>query len=278
MRAVKNTKIRKLTMSGGCGLNGLVNANLVYNKIIDDIFIPPWTQDSGGCIGSAVSYLTKKNIKNFKKLSDDYLGKEYSNSEILKYAKKNKIDLKFSKDISKKAAESLKKNQIIIWFQGRSEMGPRALGNRSFLANPFHKNIKDKINLVIKKREYFRPFAPSLINKNKFFIKNISNSKFMNTVLRIKKKYSKIFNAVIHSDGTARVHEVEKKSNPKFFKLIKYFDKLTGYPIVLNTSLNLKEEPIVENPNQAFRIFKSSKVDGIFIGDFYSIKNDLSKI
>ena len=87
------------------------------------------------------------------------------------YAKKNKIDLKFSKDISKKAAESLKKNKIIIWFQGRSEMGPRALGNRSFLANPFHKSIKDKINLVIKKREHFRPFAPSLINKNKFFIK-----------------------------------------------------------------------------------------------------------
>ena len=278
IKAVEKTKIRKLTLSGGCGLNGLANANLVYNKIIDDIFIPPWTQDSGGSIGSAISYLTKKNIKNYNKLSNDYLGKEYSNNEILMYAKKNKIDLKFSKDISKKAADSLKKNKIIIWFQGRSEMGPRALGNRSFLANPFHKSIKDKINLVIKKREHFRPFAPSLINKNKFFIKNISNSNFMNTVLKIKKKYLNKFNAVIHIDGTARVHEVDKKSNPKFFKLIKYFKKISGYPIVLNTSLNLKEEPIVENPNQAFKIFKTSKVDGIFIGDFYCIKNDLSKV
>ena len=132
IKAVEKTKIRKLTLSGGCGLNGLANANLVDNKIIEDIFIPPWTQDSGGSIGSAISYLTKKNIKNYNKLSNDYLGKEYSNNEILMYAKKNKIDLKFSKDISKKAAESLKKNKIIIWFQGRSEMGPRALGNRSF--------------------------------------------------------------------------------------------------------------------------------------------------
>ena len=267
-KAVKKTKIRKLTLSGGCGLNGLANANLVYNKIIDDIFIPPWTQDSGGSIGSAISYLTKKNIKNYKKLSNDYLGKEYSNDEILMYAKKNKIDLKFSKDISKKAVDSLKKNKIIIWFQGRSEMGPRALGNRSFLANPFHKSIKDKINLVIKKREHFRPFAPSLINKNKFFIKNISNSNFMNTVLKIKKKYLNKFNAVIHIDGTARVHEVDKKSNPKFFKLIKYFKKISGYPIVLNTSLNLKEEPIVENPNDALKVFYYTDLDYLIINNY----------
>ncbi len=270
--AVKKTKIRKLTLSGGCGLNGLLNANLVYNKIVDDIFIPPWTQDSGGCIGSAVSYLTKKKINSYQKLEHDYLGKDFSNNEILMYAKKNKIKLRLSKDISKKGAELIKKNKIIIWFQGRSEMGPRALGNRSFLANPFHKNIKDKINLVIKKREYFRPFAPSLINKDKFFVKNISNSNFMNTILKIKKKYNNMFNAVVHHDSTARVHEVDKKSNLKFYKLINHFGKLSGYPIVLNTSLNLKEEPIVENPDQAFRIFRSTTADAILIGDFYCVK------
>ncbi len=272
LKAVEKTKIKKLTLSGGCGLNGLLNANLVYNKIVDDIFIPPWTQDSGGCIGSAVSYLTKKKINSYQKLKHDYLGKDFSKDEILMYAKKNKIKLRLSKDISKKGAELIKKNKIIIWFQGRSEMGPRALGNRSFLANPFHKNIKDKINLVIKKREYFRPFAPSLINKDKFFVKNISNSNFMNTILKIKKKYNNMFNAVVHHDGTARVHEVDKKSNLKFYKLINYFGKLSGYPIVLNTSLNLKEEPIVENPDQAFRIFRSTTADAILIGDFYCVK------
>ena len=271
-KAVKKTKIKKLTLSGGCGLNGLLNANLIYNKIVDDIFIPPWTQDSGGCIGSAISYLTKKKFKNYQKLNHDYLGARYSNNEILTSAKKNKIKLNFSRNISKKAAEVLNKNKIIIWFQGRSEMGPRALGNRSFLANPFNQNIKDKINLVIKKREYFRPFAPSLIGKNKFFLKNKANSNFMNTILRLKKKYINKFNAVVHKDSTARVHEVNKRFNPKFYRLIRYFEKFTGYPIVLNTSLNLKEEPIVENPDQAFRIFRTSRVDAIFIGDYYSVK------
>ncbi len=170
----------------------------------------------------------------------------------------------------------LKGPNVVGWFQGKMEWGPRALGNRSILANPSYPSMREIINIKIKRREEFRPFAPAIIVEklNDYFeIKDLSASEFMGAIYDVKDYAKEKIPAVIHVDNTARVQVVEPTQNSKFYNLIKEFDKLTNIPVLLNTSLNVNE-PICESPENAFEVFTKTSMDALVIENWLFLKND----
>ncbi len=205
-------------------------------------------------------------------LFSPYLGKEYGKDEIemsfLHY--EGKIQMEECADVFSKAAESIADGKIVGWFQGRSECGPRALGNRSILADPRNPGMKDHLNAKVKFREAFRPFAPSIIweRQQEYFDLDIP-SPYMLMVSDILKEKRHLIPSVTHVDGTGRLQTVMKELNPTFYKLIEKFNEITGVPIVLNTSFNIRGEPIVETPDDAIRCFLGTGIDELYISSFY---------
>ena len=257
--------VKKLVISGGCALNVTANGKLLLNKSFDEIIIPPAPHDAGCAIGACLAVLDKINYKSIK---SPYLGRNFSTSEI-----EVAIDAKGltsngpldNDTLVTITASFLAEKKIIAWFQGCAEFGPRALGNRSYLADPRDDEIRDEINTKIKKRELFRPFAPSVTveDASRFF--SISqDSPFMNMVSEVK---SNSVPAVTHVDNTARIHTVSKESNFLYHKLITEFGKITGVPVLLNTSFNI-QEPIVYSPEDALETFIKSDVDALVLGPF----------
>ncbi|MDP2683677.1 MAG: carbamoyltransferase C-terminal domain-containing protein [bacterium] len=282
---VKKTKKTKLCLCGGVALNSSTNAKLIQEKIIEDIFILPAASDRGQALGNAIYGYHKLSgdMPKFK-LQNDYFGKEYTKKEILdalqrkdsahvkkKIPRKN-IVFKKQKNIVKATAQLIANGKIIGWFQGGSELGPRALGHRSIICDPRSSAMKDILNKRVKHREKFRPFAPSCLAEyaSEFFNWSIP-SPYMLFVVPIKKEYVKTIPAVRHVDGTARLQTVTKKGNGIYYDLIKEFHKLTGIPIVLNTSFN-DNEPIVETPGDAVATFLSTDIDFLAIGDYLAWK------
>lgn len=272
-------KINKLNFSknivyaGGCALNSLANMQIVKNEYFEKLYIPYAPGDAGGSIGSALHFLSKKH-SSFENLDTPYLGPEYSNSYIqnlLSNYKSKNIKINFYSDIEEIdnliVLELIKKNVIGI-FRGRMEFGPRALGNRSIIASPCFEDIKDIINLKIKKRENFRPFAPSILDnyKNDWFETDFKNF-YMSSVEQIKKDKQKIIPAVTHIDGTGRVQSVSKKINEKYYNLINSFYKKTNVPLILNTSFN-ENEPIVLNPQHALECFLRTDMDLLVLENY----------
>ena len=260
---------KNLVYAGGCALNSLANKKIYESKIFNRIFIPYATGDGGGSIGSALVVAKKKyNYNKIKNLYSPYIGPGYSKIEILKYINKNKKLKKFNIKIYKKnnelfhnIAKSIYKNKIVGYFNGKMEFGARALGNRSILANPCSPKIKEIINKKIKKRESFRPFAPAIIGeRKKDWFNNSVNNPYMSAVELIIKKKQKNIPAVTHVDGTGRVQTVSKKLNMNFYSIIKKFEKLSGVPIILNTSFN-ENEPIVMDFKDAINCFLRTKMD-----------------
>lgn len=201
-----------------------------------------------------------------------YLGKEYSMEEI-KTAFSNyekKIHVELCNNVFSKAAKSLADGKIVGWFQGRSECGPRALGNRSILADPRDLGMKDHLNAKVKFREVFRPFAPSILweNQQEYFDLEIP-SPYMLMVSDILEEKRHLIPSVTHVDGTGRLQTVMKELNPTFYKLIEKFNEITGVPIVLNTSFNIRGEPIVETPDDAIRCFLGTGIDELYISNFF---------
>lgn len=200
-----------------------------------------------------------------------YLGKEYSMEEIetafLNYI--SKIQVEACEDVFYSAAKAIADGKIIGWFQGRSECGPRALGNRSILANPCDPDMKDHLNAKVKFREAFRPFAPSVIweYQQEYFDLEIP-SPYMLMVSDIFEEKRHLIPSVTHVDGTGRVQTVMKELNPTFYALIERFHQITGIPIVLNTSFNIRGEPIVETPDDAIRCFLGTGIDELYISNF----------
>ena len=209
----------------------------------------------------------------FSKMNHCYYGSGFSNNEIIRYLKESKIKFKRVKNIEKIIAKKLAKGKIIGWFQGRSEVGARALGNRSILANPLMKNMKQKLNNEVKHRENCRPFCPS-VNDYRYndYFGNVTESDFMILAFKLKQKYRKILPSAVHVDGTARPQIVRKNTNKKFYNLIKEFEKLTGHAILINTSFNIQGEPIVNKPSEAIRCFSGTGIDYLAIGDFLITK------
>ena len=206
---------------------------------------------------------------------DHYWGPEFSSAEIQTTLEKYNIPYRKFSDIENQAASLLAEGKLIGWFQGRMEFGQRALGNRSILADPRDKMMKDKVNEAVKYREKFRPFAPSVVEEKaeQFFdIKTGQQIPFMERIVGVNPKYRHVLPAVTHYDGSARVQTVSHKVNPRFYKLIKEFERRTNLPIVLNTSFNLNGEAIVCSPTDAIRTFYSCGLDYLILGDYLIAK------
>ena len=268
----QETKIENLCLAGGCALNSKFNGLIKERTPFKNVFIQPNAGDAGGAMGSALHFLRKNEINKASIHQRDnnkcYLGNSYTNEFIEdKLIKKNKLMKNYSfkklndADLYNEVANRISKNQVIGWFKGRCEWGPRALGNRSILADARNPEIKDILNKKIKLRESFRPFAPAVLEEfaNIYFDINYS-SPFMLNVVNGKKIAKESVPAVVHVDNTCRVQTVSKSDNYHFYNLISEFNKLTGVPIILNTSFN-ENEPIVLNPDHAFDCFRRTSMD-----------------
>lgn len=269
---VKKTGIKNLCLTGGVGLNAVTNRAILDKTEIENIFVQPSAGDSGQCLGNAYFGVAEFDSSNIKRKSISvYQGKEYSNEEI-ESALNSQIDrIDFKKvalgELVHIASKKLSENKIIAWFQGGSETGPRALGNRSILANPIHKEMKDTINARVKHREHFRPFAPSVLEEkaSKWFDISIP-APYM--IINAQVKQPEKIPAVTHEDNSARLQTVNEQQNPRFYALISEFEKITDVPVVLNTSFN-DNEAIVESPSDAVNTFLRTNIDYLFIGDYF---------
>ncbi len=263
----KITKSKNLCIAGGVGLNSVANKKILDASPFENIFIQPAAGDSGLALGCALwvkHQLKKEPIK--WRMKDNYLGRDYSEKEIISALEESGAAYKKLDNPAKTAAELMAKEKLIGWFQGKSEHGPRALGNRSILCSPIPSGMKDKLNAQVKHRESFRPFAPTVIEEKsaEYFDLNCS-SPFMLLVAKVKKDN---IPAVTHIDGTGRVQTVSKEQNPKFYNLIKEFEKITRVSVVLNTSFNNSGEPIVESPLDAIKSFKTTNLDALIIHNY----------
>ncbi len=273
-------KIDALTLSGGCAMNSVANGKILKETSFKKIYISPNPGDAGGSVGSAVSYIKNKNIYPIEKISYAYLGKSYSNDEIGLEIKKKKIE-QFHKVLNLKNDEIIDytvnyliKSKIIGWFQGRMEWGPRALGNRSIIADARNPKIKDIINSKIKRRESFRPFAPAILNdyvKDWFDIDYNIEIPFMSEVYTILKNKQKDLPGITHVDGTGRLQTIKKTDNKKFYNLIEKFYSKTSIPIILNTSFN-ENEPIVQTPREAIDCFLRTDMDILVMENWMIIR------
>jgi len=265
-------KTGNIVLSGGAAMNCVFNGLLNKSKIYRNNYIPPWPDDSGVGIGAtylANSNLRKKNENKFP--CNVYLGPSFKDNEILGTLKKYNLFFHKSKNLSKEVANLLSEGKLIGWFQDSMEFSHRALGNRSILADPRKKNVKDKVNLAIKYRESFRPFAPAVMEEfsNEIFdLKKGDKIYFMEKAIKVRKNWKRKIPGVVHVDGTARVQTVSKKFNLKFYNLLKEFKNLTNIPVLLNTSLNLNGEPIAMSPSDAIRSFYTCGLDYLVVGDY----------
>ena len=270
------TKMKNLCMSGGVALNGVANYQILKNGPFDNVHIPPSPGDGGSAVGCA-QYLyfvhnNKKRIieKNHSKLIQEnvYVGPSYNDEDIIKFLDSNNIKYeKFEKQsLLKKTAQLISTGNIVGWYQGKMEWGPRALGNRSILADPRNASMKDILNEKIKHRESFRPFAPSVLEEyaSDFFDIDIP-SPYMLIVAKVKKP--EIIPAVTHVDGTGRLQTVSNDANPLYYDLINEFYKITGVPVIINTSMNVMGEPIVNTPEQAFQMIVKTDMDCLVMGN-----------
>ena len=283
MKIIEKVSLNKfsknLVFAGGCALNSSAN-KLITNdkKLFENVYIPYAPGDNGGALGAAFVVSTKYNNKIYNSKSP-YLGTEFSNDEILNILKndvyKNKVTYKFIEndvELFKSAAQLISAGNVIGWFQGKMEFGPRALGNRSILADPRNPNMKSIINMKIKRRESFRPFAPSVLEEHQsdWFESNFINP-YMSTLATVKQDKKELIPSVTHIDGTARLQTVNSSNNFKYAKLINCFYSLTGVPILLNTSFN-ENEPIVMKPEESLNCLVRTDMDAVFINNYLVTK------
>jgi len=263
--------LKKLCIAGGVGLNCSLNGKIIDSKLFDEIFVQPASGDDGAAIGAC--FLSHKKLtgeKILKKYDDFYLGSSFTNEEIKNELIKHKLDSKIIDNIYEKTAIALKNKKIVAWFQGEAEFGPRALGNRSILTSPFPREMKDILNSRVKFREEFRPFAPAILyefTQEYFDIKQ--ESPHMLITAQVKPEKIEEIPAVVHVDNSARVQTVKLENNEKFRKLIESFHKETNCPVILNTSFNVKGQPIVNSPKDAIECFLGTNIDVLVIGDYY---------
>jgi len=273
----QKTKSKNLCLGGGVALNGVANYRILKESSFDNIHIPPSPGDAGSAVGAA-QYLYYSHHKQNRKMESDttksiienvYVGPSFSSDEIRKFldGKNLKYEIFNDDELVKHCAKLIMEGNVVGWYQGKMEWGPRALGNRSILADPRQKEMKDILNEKIKHRESFRPFAPSILEEytSEYFDMDIP-SPYMLMVSPVKKPEK--IPAVTHVDGTGRLQTVSKNSNPLYYKLINEFYNLTGIPIIINTSMNVKGEPIVNTPEQAYNMLTKTDMDCVFLGNF----------
>jgi carbamoyltransferase len=270
-RIKRKVPVDKLCIAGGVGLNCVTNEVVWQAGEFADLFIPSAPHDAGTAIGAAyLVHCAKAKTPPVRGISTPYLGPGFDKREIQAAVKASGLDSHRSKAPAREAAEMIADGKIVAWFQGRMEFGPRALGNRSLLADPRRPDMRTILNQKVKHREDFRPFAPSVMaeHADQWFEvgKHVTSHEFMLFAPRIKPERRDKIPAVVHQDGTARVQLVSPKSNPRFHELISSFHARTGVPLVINTSFN-DSEPIVCTPTDAIVTFRKSGIDALVMDD-----------
>ena len=302
LKSIRNEYgMKNLCLAGGVALNCVANGKILKEKIFDNIWVQPAAGDAGGSLGAALAYWhidldSERKEIDIDNMNGSYLGNEFKDNEIIE--KFNFIGANYEKleeeEIINRTVKDLTEGKAVGWFQGRMEFGPRALGNRSILGDPRSETMQKNLNLKVKYRESFRPFAPSILREdlNDWFEMN-TDSPYMLFVSDVKKnktveltdKQKKLFGidllnikkseipAVTHVDYSARIQTVSKEKNPLYYNLIKKFKEKTNCPVLVNTSFNIRGEPIVQTPEDAFRCFMGTELDVLVIGNCYLIKN-----
>lgn len=273
----KETGMRRLCMAGGVALNSVANGRLFKETPFEEIYVQPAAGDSGGALGAALYafHTVLGNPRQFV-MEHAYWGEEFDEASIHDFLKTNQIPYEsfdHSNELIARVVDQLSQGKVAGWFQGKFEWGPRALGNRSILADPRRAEMKDIVNVKIKFREPFRPFAPSVIESagDKFFEitqpeKHYPN-RFMLYVVPVRDQFKDTLPAITHVDGSARIQTVRNDTAPLYHKLIETFGEATGVPVLMNTSFNLRGEPIVTTPANAFNTFSQSGLDILALGN-----------
>lgn len=261
----KQTGLDRLCLSGGLFLNCVANSKIREQAQFKEIFIQPAAGDAGGSLGAAL-YVYHCLLKNPRRyvMQNAYLGSSYCREEIRRVLLAAGMPFKEldDGDLFEFIAGEISRGKIVGWFQGRTEFGPRALGNRSILADARNSGIKEILNSKVKKREPFRPYAPVVLEERAAeFFEMEGASPFMLLAPKVKERARRLIPGVVHDDGTARVQTLGENANPRLYRLIKEFEKLTGVPVVVNTSFNLRGEPVVCSPEDALDCFKKSEMD-----------------
>jgi carbamoyltransferase len=268
--ALAKTKSRNLCLAGGVALNSKANGKILVSGMVDKMFVQPAASDDGVALGAALApYLDNGGHLPARAMRHAYLGPWFDDNAIETSLKTYKLRYTRVNDPACVAAELLAQGKILGWFQGRMEFGPRALGNRSILADPRDPQMTAKVNNAVKFREWWRPFAPSMKKEAADdFVGSATDSPFMILTAQVRAEKRAVIPAVTHVDGSARPQTVEKEINPLYWRLIDEFGKRTGVPVVMNTSFNLRGEAIVNTPTDAVRTFFSSGMDALVIGSF----------
>ena len=276
------TNMKNLCLGGGVALNGVANKRIIDDGPFENVHIPPSPGDAGSAVGCAqYLYYSELNNKRILKSNQNdmvrenvYVGPSFTDEKIRKFLDNNKIKYEILTDDSllQTTANLISEGNVVGWFQGKMEWGPRALGNRSILADPRDAKMKDILNEKIKHRESFRPFAPSILEEYaKEYFEIETTSPYMLLVAKVKKPEK--IPAVTHVDGTGRVQTVSRLSNQLYYDLISQFHKITDIPVIVNTSMNVRGEPIVNTPEQAYNMIVKTDMDCIVMGKNLILKN-----
>lgn len=272
---------KQVVYAGGCALNGVMNARLLRDTPFEQAYMQPASSDDGLCLGAGL--WTWHNVAGGRErfhMTHSYWGPAHSDEAMRRAAEsaKNPMRELSPGNVPKAVASLLHAGLVVGWYQGRSEWGPRALGNRSILADPTRANMKDVINAKIKRREGFRPFAPTILQPavSTYFEQDVF-SPFMMHVVKLRPEWRERLPAITHVDGTGRLQSIARDTNPLYYDLIHSFGELSGIPIVLNTSFN-ENEPIVDTPEQAMSCFLRTGLDAICLGRYLVVKGEHAKL
>ena len=269
-RLHRATGEENLCLAGGVAFNSLANGKITGNTPFRNVYIQPAAGDSGTAVGAAafVYHGLRDRLRTFT-MDHAYLGPGYGDEEIEKALRAGGLSYRKLEDgeLCRRTAEAVSRGLVVGWYQGRMEYGPRALGNRSILADPRRKDMKDILNLRVKSREDFRPFAPSVLEEKagEYFEMDCPDSPFMLKVFPVRPQKRELIPAITHRDGTARIQTVSKETNPRYWGVIDEFGKQTGVPMVLNTSFN-ENEPIVCSPEEAVNCYLKTRIDVLALG------------
>jgi len=266
-RYVHELDIRTVCLAGGVALNCKLNQVVEQAPFVDELFIQPVANDAGLALGGGFLTTTPSEVTP---MSHTYWGPEYDDDAIEAVLSETKIDYRKSDDVAAETAAKLADGQLVGWFQGRLEMGPRALGNRSILADPRSIDSRDRVNKYVKHREEWRPFAPSLKEEAlDDYLVDATPSPYMIKTYDVREDKQSEIPAVLHSgDNTTRPQTVTDEQNPRYYALLSEFEERTGVPVVLNTSFNDHAEPIVNRPVEAIKDFYGMGLDVLVLGDY----------
>ncbi|WP_454618912.1 carbamoyltransferase family protein [Bradyrhizobium cenepequi] len=280
----ETTGAKNLCIAGGVALNCVANGRIAREAGFENVWIQPAAGDDGTAIGSAYyGWLEILKQRRSFVMEHAYVGRPYSDAEaaaaLQKFLVRVQVDTRRSDDICRDTAKLLADQRVIGWFQGPSEFGPRALGNRSLIADPRRAEMKDILNSRVKHRQAFRPFAPIVLaERMKEVFEGEEDSPFMLIAKPVRPEWRDKIPAIVHVDGSARVQTVREATNPKLYRLLKEFEALTGVPVLINTSFNVKGEPIIETPEDAVNCFLTTGVDNLILHDTIVSKGRMHKV